>query len=277
MQPQLPTRSTDATRLDNPTAGGSFFPAPAVTPLALDTSALSRPRVRPHRLRQPALAHPPAAICGVPLAGETTAPPFSTSASSFRLLPCGDSSDTPFSTVLAGTAGWRHLLRPGGAALLCFPATRDPSGFRSFPKRLAIICLGRTANLLSVPPEKAELGLGSTHHLLYSAPRESGAEKDKKVYVSKPRFHHRVRRNDAQLRSSKNGAPVAVFSVAKKSSWKNAKGGCDSRTEWHRCVAWGSLCQFAAKLEKGAHLSKGDDNAEIFSSAGAQRRRCTEP
>ncbi len=31
----------------------------------------------------------------------------------------------------------------------------------------------------SVPPEKAELGLGSKHHLLYGAPRESGAEKEK--------------------------------------------------------------------------------------------------
>ena len=38
---------------------------------------------------------------------------------------------------------------------------------------------------ISVPPsEKAELGLGSRHHLLYGAPRESGAEKEKKVYVS---------------------------------------------------------------------------------------------
>ena len=65
--------------------------------------------------------------------------------------------------------------------------------------------------------------------------------------------------NDAQLRSTNKGAPVAVFSVATKSSWKNASGGYDSRTEWHRCVAWGSLSQFAAKLEKGAHLPKGDD------------------
>ena len=47
---------------------------------------------------------------------------------------------------------------------------------------------------------------------------------------------------------------MAVFSVATKSSWKNASGGYDSRTEWHRCVAWGSLSQFAAKLEKGAHV-----------------------
>ena len=65
--------------------------------------------------------------------------------------------------------------------------------------------------------------------------------------------------NDAQLRSTKKGAPAAVFSVATRSSWKNARGGYDSRTEWHRCVAWGSLSQFASKLEKGAHLPKGDD------------------
>jgi single-strand DNA-binding protein len=60
--------------------------------------------------------------------------------------------------------------------------------------------------------------------------------------------------NDGQLRSTKNGTAVAVFSVATKSSWKNARGGYASRTEWHRCVAWGSLSQFAAKLEKGAHV-----------------------
>ena len=46
-----------------------------------------------------------------------------------------------------------------------------------------------------------------------------------------------------------------MFSVATQSSWKNASGGYNSRTEWHRGVAWGSLSQFAAKREKGAHLS----------------------
>jgi len=60
--------------------------------------------------------------------------------------------------------------------------------------------------------------------------------------------------NDARLRSTKTGASVAVFSVATKSSWKNASGSYDSRTDWHRCVAWGSLSQFAARLEKGAHV-----------------------
>jgi single-strand DNA-binding protein len=60
--------------------------------------------------------------------------------------------------------------------------------------------------------------------------------------------------NDVQLKTTKNGTPVAAFSVATKASWKNSKGGYDSRTEWHRCTAWAKLAEFAGKLEKGAHV-----------------------
>jgi single-strand DNA-binding protein len=60
--------------------------------------------------------------------------------------------------------------------------------------------------------------------------------------------------NDAQLKTTKNGTPVAILSVATKASWKNSKGGYDSRTEWHRCTVWGKLAEFAGKLEKGAHV-----------------------
>src|SRR6266498_3816579 len=60
--------------------------------------------------------------------------------------------------------------------------------------------------------------------------------------------------NDVQLKSTKNGTPVAVLSLATKSRWKNGKGEYDSRTEWHRCTAWGKLAEFAGELEKGAHV-----------------------
>jgi single-strand DNA-binding protein len=60
--------------------------------------------------------------------------------------------------------------------------------------------------------------------------------------------------NDVQLKTIKNGTPVASLSVATKASWKNSEGGYDSRTEWHRCTAWGTLAEFAGKLEKGAHV-----------------------
>jgi single-strand DNA-binding protein len=59
--------------------------------------------------------------------------------------------------------------------------------------------------------------------------------------------------NEAQIKNTKNGT-VATFSLATKSSWKNSKGGYNSRTEWHRCTVWGKLTEFAGKLEKGAHV-----------------------
>ncbi len=60
--------------------------------------------------------------------------------------------------------------------------------------------------------------------------------------------------NDVQVKNTSTGTPVAVLSVATRTSWKNANGGYDSRTEWHRCTAWGKLAEFAATLEKGAHV-----------------------
>lgn len=60
--------------------------------------------------------------------------------------------------------------------------------------------------------------------------------------------------NDVQVKTTKNGTPFAVLSIATKFSWKNGKGEYASRTEWHRCTAWGKLAEFASKLEKGAHV-----------------------
>jgi single-strand DNA-binding protein len=59
---------------------------------------------------------------------------------------------------------------------------------------------------------------------------------------------------DAETKNGKAGQQFAVFSVATKRSWKNANGDWESRTEWHRCLAFGKLGEFAASLRKGAHV-----------------------
>src|SRR5215813_15079219 len=59
---------------------------------------------------------------------------------------------------------------------------------------------------------------------------------------------------DAEKKVS-NATNIAVFSLATKASWKNDAGTWESRTEWHRCVAFGKLGEFAATLIKGAHVA----------------------
>ena len=60
--------------------------------------------------------------------------------------------------------------------------------------------------------------------------------------------------SDAEKKVS-NTTNIAVFSLATKVSWKNDAGTWESRTEWHRCVAFGKLADFAGTLAKGAHVA----------------------
>jgi single-strand DNA-binding protein len=60
--------------------------------------------------------------------------------------------------------------------------------------------------------------------------------------------------SDAEKRAA-NATKIAIFSLATKTSWKNDTGSWESRTEWHRCVAFGKLADFAGTLTKGAHVA----------------------
>ena len=60
---------------------------------------------------------------------------------------------------------------------------------------------------------------------------------------------------DAEPKSSQNSKELVRFDVATKVSWKNRDSGeYDSRTEWHRIIAWGNLTKFAQTLKKGEHV-----------------------
>ncbi|WP_263378471.1 single-stranded DNA-binding protein [Granulicella paludicola] len=58
--------------------------------------------------------------------------------------------------------------------------------------------------------------------------------------------------NDAEVRTN-NDRSLTTLSVATQSSYKK-DGKYISHTEWHRCVAFGKLGEFAGTLKKGAHI-----------------------
>ncbi|MCK4388832.1 MAG: single-stranded DNA-binding protein [Desulfobacterales bacterium] len=57
---------------------------------------------------------------------------------------------------------------------------------------------------------------------------------------------------DPEVRYTPSGTAVANFSVATTDTWTNKEGEKESRTEWHRIVAWGRLGEVC-----GEYLSKG--------------------
>ena len=53
-----------------------------------------------------------------------------------------------------------------------------------------------------------------------------------------------------------NSAQFTVLSLATKSSYKDKRTGeYNGHTEWHRCIVWGKLADYAKTLKKGAHLA----------------------
>jgi single-strand DNA-binding protein len=58
--------------------------------------------------------------------------------------------------------------------------------------------------------------------------------------------------NDAEVRTNDN-RNLTTLSLATKSSYKK-DGKYIEHTEWHRCVVFGKLGEFAATLKKGAHI-----------------------
>ena len=58
--------------------------------------------------------------------------------------------------------------------------------------------------------------------------------------------------NDAEVRTNDNRS-FTTLSLATKSSYKK-DGKYISHTEWHRCVVFGKLSEFAGTLKKGAHI-----------------------
>jgi single-strand DNA-binding protein len=127
---------------------------------------------------------------------------------------------------------------------------RGPPGFRFPPKKIG----SAEARLSRLRRKTQSLAWGAGATCLWVPRKRAGQKKEIQIM-----YQNRISLigfvgNDVQLKSTKTGTPIAVLSLATKSSWKNGKGEYESRTEWHRCTAWGKLAEFAGKLEKGAHV-----------------------
>jgi len=61
--------------------------------------------------------------------------------------------------------------------------------------------------------------------------------------------------NDAEVRTGKNDNKFTTISLATSIRYKDKESGEYKQfTEWHRCIVFGKLGEFAATLKKGAHL-----------------------
>ena len=67
--------------------------------------------------------------------------------------------------------------------------------------------------------------------------------------------------SNPEARTNNPDVSVTTLSLATKSSYKK-NGEYVSHTEWHRCVVFGKLSEFAKTLTKGAHVQVEGGPAE---------------
>jgi single-strand DNA-binding protein len=71
----------------------------------------------------------------------------------------------------------------------------------------------------------------------------------------------------------RNNGSFTTLSLATKSSYKK-NGGYISHTEWHRCVVFGKLSEFAKTLSKGAHIQvEGELRSREYDSKKTDSRQ----
>ena len=78
--------------------------------------------------------------------------------------------------------------------------------------------------------------------------------------------------SNAEVRTNSNGS-FTTLSLATKSSYKK-DGSYISHTEWHRCVVFGKLSEFAKTLTKGAHIQvEGELRSREYDSKKTDTKR----
>jgi single-strand DNA-binding protein len=79
--------------------------------------------------------------------------------------------------------------------------------------------------------------------------------------------------SDAEARTNSPDFSVTNLSLATKSSYKK-DGKYVSHTEWHRCVVFGKLSEFAKTRTKGAHIQvEGELRSREYDSKKTNSKR----
>jgi single-strand DNA-binding protein len=152
--------------------------------------------------------------------------------------------------TLRGQTGARRL----GVVLL---RLQRPAGHGTSRNKFVSRGKKRRTNFFRAPPGKHSLALGSRAHSLGfawcdpSRIREFNETENITMYQNKVTLIGFLG-NDAEVRTN-NDRNLTTLSLATKSSYKK-DGKYIEHTEWHRCVAFGKLGEFAAALSKGAHI-----------------------
>ena len=78
--------------------------------------------------------------------------------------------------------------------------------------------------------------------------------------------------SDAEVHTNDNRS-FTTLSLATKSSYKK-DGKYVSQTEWHRCIVFGKLSEFAATLKKGAHIQvEGELRSREYESKKTDKKQ----
>jgi single-strand DNA-binding protein len=146
---------------------------------------------------------------------------------------------------------------PGSIPYLSGPTLRAISGAR---RHVAALLSGLLSQSKSGPLlQNARLGTwepGSSLRLRQWVTRSIREFKQRRLTM----YQNRVTLigflgQDAVTRTA-NNASFTALSLATKSSYKDKKTGkYIDHTEWHHCIVWGRLAEYAKTLTKGAHLS----------------------
>ena len=84
---------------------------------------------------------------------------------------------------------------------------------------------------------------------------------------------------DPDVRYTQSGTAVANFSLATSEEWKDKNTGQkQSKTEWHRVVAWRKLAELCSEyLHKGSEVYvEGSLQTKEWETNDGQKRRTTE-